>query len=128
MVAGGAYALSYLLGMILISGYGMALGWRAPGTEAAVITDFASHWSSWLGRGALFLFTGAGAYWVARNAGAEHIAHGLLVGITVAVIHLFISAWAGWITLLTVALVLVAGVLGGRAGRLADRRITRRTA
>lgn len=128
LVAAAAYATSYLLGTILISGYGLALGWRAPATDAAVVTDFAAHWSGWLGRGALFLFTGAGAYWVARKAGAEHLAHGLLVGLTVAGIHLLTAARAGWITGLTILLVLLAGWLGGRAGRRADRRITRRTA
>jgi len=109
--------VSFLIVIVVITGYGSVLGFQARGApDTAKIALFASQTSGFLNGAALLLLTFGAAAWLARRPNVSGPVNGLVLGILVGVLSFYsLSFDIG--AIVTALLAVLAGWLGGSMGR-----------
>jgi hypothetical protein len=119
------FLLSFTLVFCVVFVYGFGLAFQARGApDSAQIQRFADQVAPWLGPLSLIGLTLLASLLLARRGVASPRAHGLLVGIGVAVISLFFDPPTNLANLVALILTIGAGWLGGyisSGGRSAER-------
>jgi hypothetical protein len=122
LASGMAAGLSFCAIAMVITAYAMVLGIQAQGApDEAQISQFADQIGFWGGSILTLLLTIGAAAWATRKVETGAGLHGALIGLLVAVIGLILSLIFGqglnpW-EMVTFALTVGAGWLGGVLGR-----------
>jgi hypothetical protein len=108
------YGASFLLVFLIVTAYASYLAFQARGApNQTMIQAFADQYAPWLGPISLILFTFLGAMWLARFVKTDIQLHGLALGLIVSLVNILFGGM-DLTVLLTTALVIGAGWLGGR--------------
>lgn len=110
------YGASFLIVMLIVTGYATYLAFQARGApDQSMIEAFANQYAPWIGAISLMLFTFLGTIWMARFVRMGIELHGLVVGILVSLVNILFEGVGSFslTTLLTTVLLIGSGWLGG---------------
>ena len=121
LTSAGAYLVDLLFNTIVVTAYAFKLAFEARGApDQTRISQFAQHFSTSWGMVPGLLVTFGAAVWVARKVRVAAALHGVAVGLTVAILGLFVGLIIDHTfslrTLIDFAATVAAGWMGGLIG------------